>query len=106
MYEPSINKRQARELCRKLQFYQNEHKKTRWAVVRIIKNWNLFLVEQGLRLFLSDDIDAMAGYKLASDYCKHYDPRYGGTLNAGSTYKLKEIIRFVHAVESREGMQN
>ena len=102
---PSIDKRKARALCRKLCAFQRDHKRTRWAVVRIIKNWNLFLVEQGLQIYLDSANDPAAGYKLASDYCRHYDPRYGSTLNSGSTQKLKEIISFMFAVEAREELE-
>ena len=105
VYKPSIDKRKARKLCSQLHEFQNDHKRTGWAVVRIIKNWNLFLVEQGLKLFLGDNMDAAAGYKVASDYCKYYDSLYGHTLNAGSTDKLQEIIHFMLTVESREGLQ-
>ena len=105
MGRPSVDKRKARGLCRKLGTFQKDHKRTRWAVVRIIKNWNLFLVEQGLQIYLDSPNDAAAGYKLASDYCRHYDPRYGSTLNSGSTHKLKEIISFMFAVEAREELE-
>lgn len=73
--------------------------------MRIIKNWDLFLVEQGLQIYLDSANGAAAGYKLASDYCRHYDPRYGSTLNSGSTHKLKEIISFMFAVEAREELE-
>jgi hypothetical protein len=102
MGRPSIDKRKARGLCRKLHAFQKDQKSTRWAVVRIIKSWNLFLVEQGLQIYLDHANDVAAGYKLASDYCRHYDPRYGSTLNSGSTHKLKEIIRFMFVVEASE----
>jgi hypothetical protein len=103
--KPSVDKRKAKGLCNKLRAFQNDHKRTRWAVIRIIKNWNLFLVEQGLQIYLGSANDAAAGYKLASDYCRHYDPRYGTNLNSGSTHKLKEIISFMFAVEAREELE-
>jgi hypothetical protein len=103
--KPLVDKRKARGLCRKLHDFQKDHKSTRWAVIRIIKNWNLFLVEQGLEIYLDSANDVAAGYKLASDYCKHYDPRYGDTLNSGSKHKLKEIISFMFAVEVREELE-
>ena len=100
--KPLVDKRKARGLCRKLHDFQKDRRNTRWAVVRIIKNWNLFLVEQGLQIYLDRANDVANGYKLASDYCRHYDPRYGSTLNSGSKHKLKEIIGFMFAVEARE----
>jgi hypothetical protein len=73
--------------------------------VRIIKHWDLFLVEQGLQIYLDRAKDVAAGYKLASDYCRHYDPRCGSTLNSGSKHKLKEIMSFMFAVEACEELE-
>jgi hypothetical protein len=103
--KPSVDKRRAKGLCRKLHNFQKDRKSTRWAVVRIIKNWNLFLVEQGLQIYLDRANDVAAGYKLASDYCRHYDPRYGSTLNSGSKHKLKEVISFMFAIEACEELE-
>jgi len=103
--KPSVDKRKAKGLCRKLHDFQKDRRSTRWAVVRIIKNWNLFLVEQGLQIYLDRANDVAAGYKLASDYCRHYDPRYGSTLNSGSKHKLKEVISFMFAIEACEELE-
>jgi hypothetical protein len=103
--KPSVDKRKARELHRKLHDFQKEQKRTRWAVVRIIKNWNLFLIEEALQIYLNSTNDVGVAYKLASDYCRHYDPRYGDTLNLGSRHKLKEIIRFMFTVEASEDIE-
>jgi len=103
--KPSVDKRKARGLCRKLHDFQKDQKSTRWAVIRIIKNWNLFLVEQGLQIYLDSATDVAAAYKLGSDYCRHYDPRYGSNLNSGSKHKLKEVISFMFAVEAREELE-
>ena len=105
LIKPSVDKRKARELCRKLHDFQKDHRSTRWAVIRIIKNWNLFLIEEGLQIYLNSTYDVGAAYKLASDYCRHYDPRYGDTLNLGSRHKLKEIIRFMFTVEALEDIE-
>ena len=103
--KPSVDKRKARGLHRKLHDFQKEQKRTRWAMIRIIKNWNLFLIEEGLQIYLNSTYDVGAAYKLASDYCRHYDPRYGDTLNLGSRHKLKEIIRFMFTVEALEDIE-
>jgi hypothetical protein len=103
--KPSVDKRKARTLCRKLHDFQKEQKRTRWAVVTIIKNWNLFLIEEGLQVYLDSANDVAAAYKLASDYCRHYDPRYGNTLNSGSRHKLKEIIGFMFTIEALEDIE-
>jgi hypothetical protein len=103
--KPSVDKRKARGLYRKLHDFQKDQKKARWAVVRIIKNWNLFLIEEGLQIYLDRADDVAEAYKLASDYCRHYDPRYGDTLNVGSRHKIKEIIRFMFTIEALEDIE-
>jgi hypothetical protein len=42
------------------------------------------------------------GYKLAADYCQHYDPRYGNGLSGPSRIKILEIVRFMFTIEALE----
>jgi hypothetical protein len=62
-------------------------------------------VEKGLALFLGDADTPSDGYKLAADYCAHYDPRYGNSLNGPSRTKVMEIVRFMFTVEAREEIE-
>jgi hypothetical protein len=35
------------------------------------------------------------GYRLAANYCEHYDPPYGNGLNGPSVNRIEEIAGFV-----------
>jgi hypothetical protein len=47
------------------------------------------LMEQGLSIYLWHLDSSARGYKLAADYCQHYDPRYGNGLNGPSRTETK-----------------
>ena len=85
---------------------QNEFQHQQWGPVRIIHCWPLLLVEQGLALYLGPAASPTEGYKLAADFCQHYDSRYGNGLNGPSRNKIMEIVRFMFtyvAVEEEDG---
>jgi len=92
----------AEDLHNRLRDFQNEYQKQQWGPVRIINNWNLHFIEQGLALFLWHADKPPYGYDLARDYCKHFDTRYGDGLNGPSRTKILEIVRFMFLVEARE----
>ena len=100
--QPDLNRQAARTLHDRLREFQNEYQNQRWGPVRIIQNWNLLLVEKALALWLWHGKSPADGYKLAADYCQHYDPRYGNGLNGPSRTKIREIVRFMFLVEARE----
>lgn len=97
---PRISADKAKDLYQKLSNYQKEYKKLKWSSVRIIKNQNLYLIEEGLRIFLWDHSNPYAGYRLAADYCEHYDPTNFNSLDEKSIYKIEEIVRFMFAYEA------
>lgn len=99
---PQLDRQAAGRLHDRLRDFQNQHEKQQWGPVRIIHNWNLLLVEEGLSLYLWHDQSPSHGYKLAADYCQHYDPRYGKSLNGPSRTKLNEIVRFMFTIEALE----
>lgn len=99
---PKLTRHAARQLRDRLQDFQHEYKKQQWGSVRIVHNWNLFLVEEALSLYLWHVQSPSHGYKLAAAYCRHYDPRYGESLNGPSRTKLNEIVRFMFTVEALE----
>jgi hypothetical protein len=70
--------------------------------VRLIHDMNLFFVESGLRLYMGNGVSSVEGYRLAANYCEHYDPRYGTGLNGLSVNRIKEIIGFILAIEGHE----
>lgn len=100
-YDIHIDRKAAQNLYDRLLDFQNDYDQQQWGAVRIIKNWNLFLVESGLSIFLwHADVPAL-GYKLAADYCQNYDPQYGYGLNGPSVTKIQEIARFMFTTEAR-----
>ncbi|MBK9028552.1 MAG: hypothetical protein IPN98_12230 [Propionivibrio sp.] len=100
--DPKISSEAAETMYRQLKDFQSEYQKQQWGPVRIIKNRNLFLVEEGLRIYLGNADGPSDGYRLAANYCENYDPKYGNGLNGPSLTKLNEIVRFMFNVEGRE----
>jgi hypothetical protein len=72
------------------------------GAVRVINNWNLMLVEQALAICLWYHYSTSHGYKLAADYCQHYDSRHGNGLDRPSRTKFLEIVRFMFSMEVRQ----
>ena len=102
-YKPKLNDRRAAEaLHDRLRDFQNEYQNQRWGPVRIIRNWNLLLMEEGLAICLWYADSPSHGYKLAADYCRHYDSRYGNSLNGPSRTKILEMVRFMFTLEALE----
>ena len=99
---PKLNRQAAQRLHDRLQDFHNEYKNQQWGPVRIVHSWNLLLVEEALDICLWHADSPSHGYKLAADYCRHYDSRYGTSLNGPSRAKIKEIVRFMFVVEALE----
>ena len=70
--------------------------------MRIVHHWDLMLVEEGLAIHLWHAGSPSRGYKLAADYCQHYDSRYGNGLNGPSRGKIGEMVQFIIGVEAGE----
>ena len=99
---PTLQANAAADLHQRLRDFQNEFKSHQWGAVRIINNWNLLLVEQALAIWLWHHDSPSHGYKLAADYCQHYDRRYGNGLNGPARTKLEEMVRFMFSMEALE----
>jgi hypothetical protein len=99
---PTLNRRTAQRVYDRLRDVQNEYHHQRWGPVRIVHHWNLLLVEEALGIYLWHVDSPSHGYKLAANYCQHYDSRYGNSLNGPSRTKLKAIVRFMYAVDALE----
>jgi hypothetical protein len=99
---PQLDRQAAGRLHDRLRDFQHEYKNQQWGLVRIVHNRNLLLVEEALGICLWHADSPSHGYKLAADYCRHYDPRYGESLNGPSRTKLNEIVRFMFTVEALE----
>jgi len=101
-YSPKLDRRMAQRLYDRLREFQNEYRNQEWGPVRVIQNWNLMLVEQGLAIYLWHVDSPSDGYKLAANYCQHFDSRYGNGLNGPSLTKIHEIVRFMFTMEALE----
>lgn len=97
-----LDRAAAEDLYHRLRLFQNEFRKQAWRRVRIVPHWNLMVVEQALEVYLWHRHSPSHGYRVAADYCRHYDPRYGNGLNGPSRAKLLEMVRFMLAVEALE----
>lgn len=104
-YAPKLNREAAKRLHSRLRDFQSEYRNQQWGRVRVIHNWNLLLVEQALAIYLWHSASASHGYKLAADYCQHYDSRYGNGLSGPSRAKIEEMVRFMFTVEALEDQQ-
>jgi hypothetical protein len=99
---PTLQAKAVADLHQRLRDFQNEFESRQWGAVRVINNWNLLLVEQALAIWLWHHDSPGHGYKLAADYCQHYDSRYGNGLNGPSRTKLEEMVRFMFSMEALE----
>lgn len=97
-----LNIKAAKVLHDRLKNFQNVFKRQQWGPVRVVSNWDLMLVEHALEICLWYPDSPSHGYKLASDYCQHFDCRFGNGLNGPSREKLKELAEFILRVESAE----
>lgn len=102
VFAPKIPRAAATKLYECLRAFQNEYRSSQWGSLRIIHDHNLFLVECGLHIYLGHGDTPTEGYRLAANYCEHYDSRYGNCLNGPSHRRIGEIVDFIHGVEDRE----
>jgi hypothetical protein len=96
------DRQRAAALLERLRAFQNVFQRQQWGPVRIIDDWDLLLIEQGLALYLRQAPRPADGYTLAADYCAHYDSRYGTDLNGPAAERIEAIVRFIIATEARE----
>lgn len=61
---------------------------------------------QGLTLSLGLNKSPSDGYKLAADYCQHYDSSHGTCLVGPSRTKIMEIVRFMFSIEAGEELKD
>jgi hypothetical protein len=102
---PVLDRTAAQALHDRLAGFQDEWQNQQWGPVRIVRNWNLLVIEEGLSIYLHHPDSAPLGYKLVADYCQHYDSRHGNCLCGPSRTKLIELTRFMFTVEAREAIE-
>ena len=84
-----------RSLLREVEAQQNESKRISWNQVRMIRNRDLLVVEDALRVLVSGpEMAPTWAYQAARDYAERYDPRYGTGLIPSSAPLMEDIARF------------
>ena len=102
---PPFDRQETESLRSRLRDFQNDHVRGAWGPVRQIRNRNLLLIEKCLAITLEPQASPTEGYRLAADYCEHYDPRYGSCLNGPSVTKILEMVRFMFEIEAQESLR-
>jgi hypothetical protein len=97
-----LNPRGLRELHGRLEAFQSDYRSRKWGQVRLVHSKGLLLIEDALTICLRHPDDPRLGYKLAADYCGHYDARYGRTINGPSRDRVQEIAEFIARREADE----
>jgi hypothetical protein len=100
LYDPQICEDKAQIFVHELSCYQNEYQKQGWNTIRKLKNSNLYMIEEGLKIYLWCNTDPSSGYKLAVSYCENYASAYGTMLDDKSVFKIEEIVRFMFNYEA------
>lgn len=59
---PDLSRKSAAALETRLHAFQDEYKRLAWGAVRIIRNRNLYLIEEGLRIYLRRTDSPSDGY--------------------------------------------
>jgi hypothetical protein len=103
---PEFDRAAAKRLYDRLRVFQNEYERHRWGPVRIVTNSKLLIIEKSLAIMLGYAPTPSDGYRLAADYCRHYDSRYREVLNGPSTTKILELVRFMFTREALEDWPN
>ena len=92
-------------LNHKIKDYQNKIESKKWADIRIIKNWDIFIIEEAISCFTHSDSPEM-GYKLAKSYTEKYNANFGSGLIPESLEYVKEInyywINYLNEIEDKK----
>jgi hypothetical protein len=97
-----LNPGAMRELHGQLEAFQPDYRSLNWGKVRLVYSKALMLIEDALAICIRHPDDPRLGYKLAADYCGHYDAKYGRNLNGPSRDRVREIAEFVARREADE----
>lgn len=98
----TLDRAAAQDLYRRLQAFHDVYTRSQWGLVRMIDEPNIVMVEEALAILLLHTDSPPHGYRLAADYCQHYDPHHGTGLNGPSVRRLREIVDFVRRREAEE----
>ncbi|MBL4651659.1 MAG: hypothetical protein JKY53_02185 [Flavobacteriales bacterium] len=91
-------------LNQKIKDYQNKIESKKWTDIRIINNWDIFIIEEAISCFMYSDFPEI-GYKLAKSYAEKYNASFGSGLIPESLEYLKEInyywIDYLNKIEDK-----
>ncbi len=74
---------------------QNEYRNVPFAAVRIIHDWNLFMIESAVECHLRPPEESGFWiYRLARNYAERYDSRYGTGLIPASAPFVQDVVDF------------
>jgi len=85
--------RKIRSLSSDFWSYQNDTEKVHWSDVRLIKNWQVLIIEEALNCFKHPD-NPRKGYGLTRSYTEKYNPSYGTGLIPKSKELLLDVIKY------------
>ncbi len=95
MGSPDPDKRSAlRSILPKLQQIQVQRDGPYGALIIIVHNRYVFLVESALNCLLYPGMSSRLGYELARNYAERYDSRYGTGLSPQSAPLVEDIANF------------
>ena len=97
-----LNPRAMWELHGRLEAFQSDYRSLSWGQVRLVHSKALLLIEDAFTICLRHPDDPRLGYRLAADYCGHYDAIYGNNLNGPSRDRVQEIDAFIARREADE----
>lgn len=72
---------------------QNDRRRVHWSDVRIIKNWQILIIEDALNCFKYFD-DTRKGYEFTRSYTEKYNPSFGTGLIPDSKELLFDVTEY------------
>ena len=91
---PEARRRQLLDLLGRMQAEQNEHRSIPFGTVRLIRDWELLIVEKAARCLLSPSESGHWAYQIARDYAERCHGSHGTGLIPESAPLLEDILAF------------
>jgi hypothetical protein len=96
---PEPRRRELWDLLGRMQAEQNEHRPIPFGTLRLIRDWDLLIVEGAVRCVLRPREAGHWVYQLARDYAERSDPHHPGGLVPASAPLVQDIADFWADVE-------
>jgi hypothetical protein len=91
---PEARRRRLGDLLGRMQAEQDEHRSVPFGAVRLIRDWELLIVENAARCLLNPRESGQWAYRVARDYAERYDGSHGTGLTPESAPPLEDILAF------------